>query len=487
MARPVLALALLVLAAGAAAGCVGDDGLPGPASGTGSSDGTGTPSQDRDDGPREPRELNHSSWKPPGNGSSPDDGDDPEEDAGPALPGNLSMEGATVAGRNATHVTFRWKGSLPAAGDGGGPVGAAFDVPDGLPLQVDASLAWDRSDDLDLRVRAPGVDAYCASAAPSAPAGGGGDEACGVRTLARSGWDRWNLTVERGPAGVGDGPTPFTVELTVALSEPWTGPPVQPADPGSRTVISSGWPALDQADIRPGAKFEVGTANFVFSGPDNRSLYLGWIAHGVAGMTPGDRLALNLPGPDVNATLVYCSWGTIEETVTCPDLDTFEHPLAPNDLALVRLPEEARSRVHPATLFWGGPTGLANPGGQGDQVLAFGNTDARDGDQAGANPLDPQRGVVRSGGEKGAHVSLLPPAVPGDSGSPVLSADGAAVGAMSTLSVTPSEGPVNGVANLGYAVDYLEANTGLDVELQTWRLFETPRAQDLAEPPAAGP
>lgn len=476
-------LAAAVVLAAAAAGCVGDD-LASDSTRAEPDDGRNgalAPRQNR----TRPQELNHTTesfgsgneTSGNGTGNGTDEETSPDED-GPALPGNLTMDGAEAVARNGTAVTFLWNGTLPASSSGGASVprvGRLVDVPDGLPLRVNASIAWDGRRNLDVRLRSPGVEAYCV-----------GDEACGVRTFARSGWDRWNVTVEEGPGPASETATPFTAEVTVQLADPWTGPPVTAPEPASGTPADPGWPAIEEADIRPGAKFELGTANFVFSGSGNRTLYMGWIAHGVDGMEPGETLTLNLPGGEVQATLVYCSWGLVEETVTCPELDAFEHPRAANDFALVQLPAEARNRIHPATLYWGGPTGLAAPPSQGDQVRAFGNTDLRDGDQAGVNPLDPQLGVVRGANERGTTVNVLPPAVPGDSGSPVLTADGAAVGTMSTLTLTTTDGLYNGVANLEHALRVMEENTGLAVELETWRLFDRPRARDLVGP-AEGP
>jgi hypothetical protein len=56
------------------------------------------------------------------------------------------------------------------------------------------------------------------------------------------------------------------------------------------------------------------------------------------------------------------------------------------------------------------------------------------------------------------------PGIPGDSGSGHMDADGAAMGVTSTLALAPFAGS-NGIVDLATALDYLEANTNLDVRL----------------------
>lgn len=447
----------------------------------------------------------------PGDGNGTEPAPEPESvEAPPTLPGNLSMQGAEVVERTSQHVVFAWNASVQPGPDDTSPVvTTSFDVPKGIPLLVNASLSWSNRSDLDLFVDKRHVRAYCASVTTAVTADG--REACQVRTLARSSWDAWNVTVAKGQLRhqAPSAPTSFSVELRVTVADPWTGSPVETqASPGGARA-DPGWPSLEDATIRPGAKIGVGgagtnfgTANFVFSSPDNRTLYLGWIAHGVLGMEPGDTL--RLPASGVEATLVYCSWGAIEETVTCPYLSyaperasppgTETHPRFFNDFALFRLPADARDQVHPATLVWGGPTGIGDPPSLGTQVVGLGNTPFRDGGQTGVNALDALTGVAGSSNEVRTQVDLVPQPVGGDSGSPILRASGQAVGVISAIDAPvvgaePSPdraGPGSGntiVPNLGHVVGYMERNTALDVELETWPTFETPRAEDVAGAP----
>ncbi len=480
---------LVVLAPLLLAGCLGQDEPVDPAE-------TGA----------QPEAGSAGSPPPEPNGTSGDDGteeDDgapangtgsepPEEEPGPRLPANLSMEGATALERTPTRVVFSWSGRFPAPlpgtdGNGSYERTRSFDVPAGVPLWVNASLQWDDASNLDLAVRTSDV-VYCnsilGSGLTSSP-----EESCGLRTLARSSWDRWNLNVERyrPDSTRPQGGTSFNATLTLEVAPSWEAPPFNGTSATTTGATNRSWAPLAEADIRPGVKFEDGTANFIFSDPRDGDLYLGWISHGVYGDELGDKVPLNLHGGTVEGTLVYCSWGMIEETVTCPQLRFSDHPQVYNDFALVRLPDDARDRVHPATMFWGGPTELGTPPDAGSQVLLFGNTDNRDGDNAGVNPLDPQRGIVRTTSPRQTEIVPVTPGVPGDSGSPVLRGDGAAFGTVSSFHTFVSEETLergtNGVANLPHAIAYMEDRTSLDVELETWELFPEPRHEDLARSP----
>lgn len=410
------------------------------------------------------------------------------------LPGNLSMEAGEVLERSSERVKFRWKGATgPTSTDAGLAARTPFDVPAGVPLTINATLTWTNASDLDLYVDGEDVDHYCSSTTPADPGLGGGTEACSVRTFARSSWDAWGVRVGGSKLGQDAAPRPanFTVELAIAVAEPWTGPPVEAPEPAGEARSDPGWPAIADAEIRPGVKVGVagsgvnaGTGNFVFSSPDNRTLYLGWIAHGVDGMEPGDTIAL--PTVGVEATLVYCSWGIIEETVTCPSLDSNLHPRGFNDFALLELPAQVRSLVHPATPVWGGPTELGTQPTRGDSLSAIGNTPLRDGGREGVDVLDPMRGLVMIAKDQATEAHLAPQPVPGDSGGPVQRASGEAIGTLSSIGYRGEA--LSGttiIADLANSLSVMENQTALDVELKTWPLFDTPRAEDLAGLPAS--
>lgn len=418
------------------------------------------------------------------------------------LPGNLSMAGAEVIERTDQQVRFRWQGAIGRdTAEAGLQARTSFDVPSGIPLAINATMRWSNASDLDLAVDGDGVAHYCSSTTPADRGLEGGTEACSVRTFARSAWDTWGVRVDGSKLGQDAPPRPanFTIELAIEVAEPWTGPPVEAPGPAAGATSDPGWPAIADAAIRPGVKVgtaasgvNAGTGNFVFSGPDNRTLYLGWIAHGVDGMEPGDTIAL--PTVGVEATVVYCSWGIIEETVTCPELDP-THPRRRNDFALLRLPAEARSLVHPAVPVHGGPTELGAPPAASDLVHAIGNTPLRDGGRPGITAQDAMQGVVANAEASFFEAHLAPQPIPGDSGGPVLAADGAALGQLHSIGLMirgsptdPGSMPPPGttiVSGLGYALDVMENETALDVELKTWPTFATPRAEDLADPPAS--
>ena len=98
-------------------------------------------------------------------------------------------------------------------------------------------------------------------------------------------------------------------------------------------------------------------------------------------------------------------------------------------------------KVNPSVPFWGGPTGIDTDGtAAGDRVCTYGNSSLR----AGVEPLSPHTGV--SLGDDAADggwshpLYTVTPGIPGDSGSGFLSADGKAVGVLSTVGLAPLAG-----------------------------------------------
>jgi hypothetical protein len=210
------------------------------------------------------------------------------------------------------------------------------------------------------------------------------------------------------------------------------------------------------------------TANFVFT--DASAVYIGQAAHcsgtGAATETNGcdaESLPLGTPvdvrGASRRGTLVYNSWIEMQANGET-DPDTCQY----NDFALVKLDAaDDYERTNPTVPFWGGPTATNTAGtAPGDKVLSYGNSSLR----AGISLLSPKEGVS-VGTEAGGWnhpVYTLTPGVPGDSGSAFLDRQGRALGVLSTLAVAPL--PLsNGVSDLNKAVQYMEANTGLDVTL----------------------
>lgn len=255
-------------------------------------------------------------------------------------------------------------------------------------------------------------------------------------------------------------------------------------DGSGNGTYAPGWPSASQAPIRPGVKVHIETddgtiqctAAFVFSSPDNRTLYLSLASHCVSGKSIGDTV--DVPGVGTVGEVVYCSWGTIEDKDTCPDGDGPNGGLIShaNDLALVEIRSGRRGQVHPAMLGFGGPTGMADSGsvGTGDKVMTYGNSGLRDGYGTAPGPagsaLDPREGVVYRSDGMTTVVYFAPPSISGDSGSPVITGDGQALGVLSSGHTVPPQ--ANGIVNLDAAVAYMEDNTDLDVELKTWGLLD---------------
>lgn len=244
-----------------------------------------------------------------------------------------------------------------------------------------------------------------------------------------------------------------------------------------------GWLALDDAEIRPGigihnrstAAGEAWdcTSNFVFSSPDNRTLYIGLASHCVEGdqfVPLGGTVEI---GEGVAyGTLVYSSWRTIDNAT---DTDVLK---VQNDFALVEIPNASRDLVHPAVRFWGGPTGLADPPlGQGDPVVAYYNSWLHHPEQVATNH---KAGVVTESDDWRTYYHTGVPGVRGDSGSPVLTAEGRALGDLTRIWTTGTQEAT--ATNLAPALDFMEDHTNLTVELKTWPLIRDLPATERLDP-----
>ena len=111
--------------------------------------------------------------------------------------------------------------------------------------------------------------------------------------------------------------------------------------------------------------------------------------------------------------------------------------------------------------FWGGPTGIDTNGtAAGDRVYTYGNSSLR----AGVEALSPHTGA--SLGDDAADggwshpVYTVTPGIPGDSGSGFMSADGTALGVLSTVAIAPLAGS-NGVGDLSKELAYAQASSGI--------------------------
>jgi hypothetical protein len=231
-----------------------------------------------------------------------------------------------------------------------------------------------------------------------------------------------------------------------------------------------GWPEIAEAQIRPGVRVTsslgICTSNFVFASPDNRTLYLGLASHCVGESAINDTV--DIAGIDDAGVIVYCSWMFTEGEADCPASED-NTILDVNDFALIRIKDEHRDKVHPALLHWGGPLSVAPPPATFTHALAYGNTPTSPSQQ-----FSPMEGVVTPfvSGSMGSYIYFLRPGILGDSGSAVISADGHALGVLVGIASAPPGS--NLVTNLQPALEYMHAQTGLEVELKAWRMISDP-------------
>jgi hypothetical protein len=239
------------------------------------------------------------------------------------------------------------------------------------------------------------------------------------------------------------------------------------------------WAPAATAAIHPGTMMYTAgaqcTANFVYTDSAG-NVYVGYAAHcageGSSTDTNGclvDSVPLGTKVDFTNdgnllsegtivghGTLAYSSWIT-EHQLGTTDANTCAY----NDLALVKVDPADVGKVNPSVPFWGGPTGIDTDGtAAGDQVYTYGNSSLR----FGLSPLSPHTGI--SLGDDAADggwshpLYTVSPGVPGDSGSGFLSADGKAIGVLSTLGLAPL--PLsNNIGDLAKELAFAQAHSGI--------------------------
>ena len=270
----------------------------------------------------------------------------------------------------------------------------------------------------------------------------------------------------------------LALSLLLVLPLP-LAPPAEPPSPADRADAAEGgageWPPLSQAWIRPGVRLSepslqrisLCSANFIFADRDNASLYLGTAAHCVD-RPIGTRVPIHGedPTPQAWGTLVYNSWETLRRTGPIGGANTLN-----NDFALIRIDPEYRGLVHPSTYRYGGPVGLAEPEdvSAGHPVVAYGNSPVRRVEEARW-----QEGCVVQRERYLTYLNMAPPMVPGDSGAPILSRDGLALGVFSRIPpphVDLARASVGGnvaVTNIAAALEFARTYADVDVVLATW-------------------
>jgi hypothetical protein len=245
------------------------------------------------------------------------------------------------------------------------------------------------------------------------------------------------------------------------------------------------WAELGVATIRPGVQVVADgsqcTSNFLFTSPDNATVYVGFAAHCVTRNDPNSAddgcdpsseplplgTRIEVEGAEHAAVLAYTSWGSMQERGG-NSADECRY----NDFAMAALDPRDAERANPAMLFFGGPTALADPGDVGtlDKVLTYGDSGLR----AGLSALSPHEGyVVFSPGSGGwtTEIYTAPQGIPGDSGSGVILGgdDGRALGVLVTISYA---GGSNGVTTLANAMAYA-VESGVPVQLATAPMLDS--------------
>ncbi|MEP9383855.1 hypothetical protein [Nocardioides sp. KR10-350] len=242
---------------------------------------------------------------------------------------------------------------------------------------------------------------------------------------------------------------------------------------------ASAWAPADTAKIHPGVMMYTAgaqcTANFVFKDSAG-NVYVGYAAHcaGTGSSTDtdgcttkslplGTAVTFNEGGSVLDegtvvgrGTLAYSSWLAMQKAGT-----TNANTCAYNDLALVKVAKADKGKVNPSVPFWGGPTGIDTNGtATGDRVYTYGNSSLR----AGVSALSPHTGV--SLGDDAADggwshpLYTVTPGIPGDSGSGFMSADGKAIGVLSTLGLAPLPAS-NNIGDLSKELAWAKTHSGI--------------------------
>lgn len=236
----------------------------------------------------------------------------------------------------------------------------------------------------------------------------------------------------------------------------------------ARAAASSTWAPTDIATVHPGVQTETDgnqcTSNFVFTDADG-NVYIGQSAHcagtGPATDTNGCEAAtmplgtaVAVDGARAPGTLVYSSWVAMQSNG-----ESDPNVCAYNDFALVKLDPADHGSVNPSVPVWGGPTRLGANTSVGDKVYTYGNSGLR----FGLTATSPKEGysLGETGGGWSHEVYTVTPGVPGDSGSAVLAAGGAALGTLSTLNFLPFPA-ANGVSDLANEVAYAQRAGGFN-------------------------
>jgi len=268
-----------------------------------------------------------------------------------------------------------------------------------------------------------------------------------------------------------------TAALAAALAATMAGAAVSATTGGASAAQT--WAQAATAKIHPGTMMYTDgaqcTANFVFTDAA-ANVYVGYAAHcagtGSATDTNGcDAGSLPLGTPVTfneggslldegtrvgSGTVVYSSWLT-EKQLGTTDANTCAY----NDFALVKVSAADVAKVNPSIPFWGGPTGIDTDGtAAGDQLYTYGNSSLR----LGISELSPHTGVSLgddpADGGWSHPLYTVTPGIPGDSGSAFVSADGKAIGVLSTLGLAPLPAS-NNIGDLSKELAFAQQHSGI--------------------------
>ncbi|MCW2813458.1 MAG: hypothetical protein JWN84_913, partial [Nocardioides sp.] len=263
---------------------------------------------------------------------------------------------------------------------------------------------------------------------------------------------------------------------TVALATTLVGA----APSSTAAVVRAAYAPAATAAITPGVQMYTEgaqcTGNFVFTDAAANT-YVGYAAHcaGLGEATDtngcladsvplGTAVTFNKGGSLISSgtqvgtgTLVYSSWRTMRDLG-----ETDANACAYNDFALVKVSAADAGKVNPSIPFWGGPTGIDTDGtAAGDRVYSYGNSSLR----FGLAALSPKTGISlgdsATDGGWSHPLYTVTPGVPGDSGSAFMTADGKAIGTLSTLGLAPL--PLsNIIGDLAKELAYAQAHSVID-------------------------
>lgn len=222
-------------------------------------------------------------------------------------------------------------------------------------------------------------------------------------------------------------------EATSAADDALDGTPVAAARTGAPVGVS------DCADLRPGAQITIPgrgtcTVNFLFTGRDPREArhhYAGTAGHCAIGEGPTDT--------DAGERVWRTGQGPAVEDAQGDHVGRFTYAVLDGDFdfGLIRIAPGVATG--PTMCHFGGPTGVNRDRTSATTPLEY------YGQGLAIGTVAPARTAVAQGMPHPRHVHATGPAVFGDSGAPVLSSDGRAVGHVVTTGLHTGQVDTSGV------------------------------------------